>query len=126
MKLQGAIWNELATHLRPGVTVAELNELCAKIAAAERPNSGVAADAKAELGMHGRGQGDDGPIITNSAKQPYQLQTELETNMVFIFKPGVRSSDGRYSITWGDTVVVTENGAERRGSRDHGIWVGPS
>ena len=44
--------------------------------------------------MHGRGAGDDGPLITRSQHRPEQLATQLQENMVFIFKPSLRSADG--------------------------------
>ncbi len=73
--------------------------------------------------MHGRGQGDDGPIITGSARDPRQLAVELRERMVFILKPQVHSADDGHNIAWGDTVVVTRGGGRRLGTRPHGIAI---
>ena len=73
--------------------------------------------------MHGRGAGDDGPLITRSQHRPEQLATQLQENMVFIFKPSLRSADGKYECVWGDTVVVTPKGGRRLGKRPHDIAV---
>ena len=50
------------------------------------PKSGLAANARGDLNMHGRGAGDDGPIITAHAKSPRQLGVTLQENMVFILQ----------------------------------------
>ena len=67
------------------------------------PTKGPATGAIAGLTMHGRGAGDDGPIITNHARDPEQLATRLKENMVFIFKPHVQTPDRSHICTWGDT-----------------------
>jgi Xaa-Pro aminopeptidase len=123
MKLQGEIWHELFAMFRPGTTIGELCDAVVKINERERPATGPAAGALAHLTMHGRGQGDDGPIVTGSARLPYQLRRELRPGMVCILKPEVRAADRSHPTTWGDTVVVTEDGGRRLGQREHGIWV---
>lgn len=123
IKLQGAIVERMWEMLRPGTTMGELMAACQAIAQAEQPSSGPAAGARADLIMHGRGQGDDGPIVTTAAKDPDQLQRTLLSGMVFIFKPEVRMADGTHPINWGDTIVIESRGARRLGARTHGIWV---
>jgi Xaa-Pro aminopeptidase len=121
IKLQREVWNTVYEQLRPGVTIGELvaltEQTCAKLA----PKSGPAAGANAILNMHGRGAGDDGPLVTPSQKRPEQLAVALEANMVFIFKPFVRTQNGEDECTWGDTVVVTPSGGKRLGSRPHDL-----
>jgi len=73
--------------------------------------------------MHGRGAGDDGPIITSTARRPKQLGVVLKENMVFICKPSAITADGNYHCTWGDSVVVTQSGGRRLGKRPHGLAV---
>jgi Xaa-Pro aminopeptidase len=73
--------------------------------------------------MHGRGQGDDGPIITPHARSPRQLAVEMQENMVFICKPAAISADGEHICQWGDTVVVTKSGGRRLGKRPHDLAV---
>lgn len=122
-KLQGEVWFQLAAELRPGATAGELQERCRAICEKEAPASGPAAGATAQLMMHGRGAGDDGPIITNDAKSPVELKKVLRQNPVVIFKPQVRCADRSHPLNWGDSVVVTAADGERLGRREHGIWV---
>src|SRR5207253_8230705 len=77
IKVQREIFNRVAESLKQGVTVGELAELTRKTAEAVAPNSGPAAGASGDLTMHGRGAGDDGPIITPHARSPRQLGVTL-------------------------------------------------
>ena len=126
IKVQREIFNRLMENLKPGVTVKELAELTLEAATAASPASGPAAGARGSLNMHGRGAGDDGPIITRHAKSPRQLGVALQENMVFIFKPSAVSADGKTISTWGDTVVITPNGGRRLGKRPHDLAVSGS
>lgn len=123
IKLQRGIYDTLLERLRPGVTVGELAALtkttCAKLA----PKSGPAAKATAGLNMHGRGAGDDGPLITPSQHRPEQLAVALRENMVFIFKPYVITADESSECNWGDTIVITPSGGRRLGKRPHDLAV---
>jgi Xaa-Pro dipeptidase len=123
IKVQREVFNRVAEALKPGVTVAELAELTRQSGAAAAPKTGPAANARADLTMHGRGAGDDGPIITNHARSPKQLAVALKENMVFICKPSAVTADGKSICTWGDTVVVTPKGARRLGKRPHDLAV---
>ncbi len=123
IKIQREIFNRVMEHLKPGVTVKELAELTIKTGEAAAPKSGPAAGARGDLNMHGRGAGDDGPIITAHAKSPRQLATQLQENMVFICKPSAISADGQSLSTWGDTVVITPSGGKRLGKRPHDLAV---
>jgi Xaa-Pro aminopeptidase len=123
IKVQIEVFNRVLENLKPGITVKELAELTRQTGAAAAPKSGLAAGAKAELTMHGRGAGDDGPIITSHARSPSQLGVMLQENMVFICKPSAISSDGESISTWGDTVVVTPTGGRRLGKRPHELAV---
>jgi hypothetical protein len=93
------------------------------VGAAAAPKSGPAAGARGDLNMHGRGAGDDGPIITAHAKSPRQLAVTLRENMAFICKPSAISADGASLCTWGDTIVITPNGGRRLGKRPHDLAV---
>jgi Xaa-Pro aminopeptidase len=122
IKVQREIFNRLMENLKPGITVKELADLTRATAQRVAPRSGPAAGATAQLTMHGRGAGDDGPIITSNARSPRQLEIALRENMVFIFKPSAKSADGS-TCTWGDSVVVTANGGQRLGKRPHDLAV---
>jgi Xaa-Pro dipeptidase len=119
IKVQREIFNRVLESLKPGITVGELAELTRKTAESVAPQSGAAAGASGDLTMHGRGAGDDGPIITPHAKSPRQLALPMVENMVLVCKPSAISADGEYICQWGDTVVVTKNGGRRLGKRPH-------
>jgi len=123
IKVQREIFNRVMENLKPGVSVKELAELTLKTGAAAAPKSGPAAGARGDLNMHGRGAGDDGPIITAHARSPRQLAVTLQENMVFICKPSAISADGQSLSTWGDTIVITQSGGKRLGKRPHGLAV---
>ena len=70
IKVQREIFNRVMEHLKPGVSVKELAELTLKAAKPPRRRAGPAAGARGNLNMHGRGAGDDGPIITRARQKP--------------------------------------------------------
>ncbi len=123
IKVQREVFNRVFENLKPGITVKELAELTRKTGEEAAPKSGHAAGAKARLTMHGRGAGDDGPIITSNARSPRQLGVTLRENMVLICKPSAITADGNSICTWGDTVVVTAQGGRRLGRRPHDLAV---
>jgi len=123
IKVQREVFEAIRPLLKPGVTVKELSEATQVAGKKAAPSSGPAKDAKSKLTMHGRGAGDDGPIITNHARDPEQLMTQMRENMVFIFKPQSTTESGSHICTWGDTVVVTPQGGRRLGTRPHDLAV---
>jgi len=123
IKVQGEVYHRLLEILKPGITVGEMAERTKEFVAAAVPAKGPAAGARGRLNMHGRGAGDDGPLVTPSQIRPEQLAVALKENMAFIFKPGVISADGNCECVWGDTIVITADGGRRLGSRPHGHLV---
>jgi Xaa-Pro aminopeptidase len=126
IKMQREIFNRVMENLKPGTTVKDIAEMIVNFGAAAAPKTGLAAGARSGLSMHGRGAGDDGPIITSHAKSPRQLAVALQENMVFIFKPSAISADGQSINTWGDTIVITPGGGRRLGKRLHDLAVSSS
>ena len=123
IKVQREIFNRVLESLKPGITVGELADLTRRVGESAAPKTGPAAGANGDLTMHGRGAGDDGPIITPHAKSPKQLGVAMRENMVFVCKPAAISADHEYTCQWGDTVVVTKNGGRRLGRRPHELAV---
>jgi Xaa-Pro aminopeptidase len=123
IKLQRDIYNKLLERLRPGITVGELAQLTETFCSELAPKSGPAAGAVALLNMHGRGQGDDGPLITPSQRRPEQLNVALRDDMTFIFKPYVKTADKKSECCWGDTIVITPQGGRRLGRRVHDLRI---
>ena len=68
---------------------------------------------KSEILMHGRGYGDDGPLLTPRDQGENSRDVRIEKNNVWVWKPLVYSADGGTQFTWGGCVVVTEKGGEQ-------------
>jgi len=94
-------------RLRPGTTLGELAALT------ERVVQGTPYQAR--LIMHGRGLGDDAPMLIYS--NPAMAGWRVEENAVFIVKPVIMTEGRKRYVVWGDSVVATPNGARRLGSR---------
>ena len=122
-KVQQEVFETILAKLTPGITVRELAELTVAIGKKAAPATGPAAGAISQFTMHGRGAGDDGPIITSQARDPQQLAVALCQNMAFIFKPSSMTPNKSHICTWGDTVVVTPSGGRRLGHRPHVLAV---
>ena len=75
------------------------------------------------LTFHGRGLGDDWPLIVAgraAGGTGNLLERVIEENTAFVVKPSVHPKDSDYrgdSITWADSVYVTATGARRFGRR---------
>ena len=75
------------------------------------------------LTMHGRGLGDDWPLIVAGGAgggTGNLLEHQVEEKAVFVVKPSVRPRNSTYrgdGLTWADTVLVTATGARRMGKR---------
>ena len=95
--------------MRPGVALGALVDVCAEVAA------GTPYSCKPIV--HGRGLGHDAPVLVFHARDERTAGWALETGSAFIVKPVVALPDGSRKVMWGDTVVVTPNGAERLGTR---------
>jgi Xaa-Pro dipeptidase len=125
IKPQREIFNIILEKSRPGVSVRELCEIT--IAAGEKaiPKTGPAAGAVARMTLHGRGAGDDGPIIAGNIHTAENLAVTLQENMVFIFKPHVEVMRGgsKSICRWGDTIAITKSGGVRLGTLPHDLKV---
>jgi methionine aminopeptidase len=125
MKVQQEVFAEVMAKLKPGLTVRELALQTEKASDKARPKSGHAANCIVKLTLHGRGAGDDGPIITNTSRNQRDLDVTFKEKMVFIVKPSVETANGttKSICTWGDTVVVTQDGGKRLGTLPHDLAV---
>ncbi|MCH7793885.1 MAG: aminopeptidase P family protein [Proteobacteria bacterium] len=123
IKVQRQVFDTVLESLKPGCTLKQILDIAMEAGKEAAPAKGAAAGATTKLTMHGRGAGDDGPIVTTHARDPEQLATELRENMVFICKPSAQAADGGSPCTWGDTVLVTPAGGRRLGKRPHDLAV---
>jgi Xaa-Pro aminopeptidase len=110
MKLTIEAFERVRAKMAPGVRIAEL------IAAASLRSG----DGRIEtgLGFHGRGTGNDGPLLVAFRPEPQEvLDIVIEQDCSFIIKPSARVDGVEDYSRWGDSVVVTARGAERLGTR---------
>lgn len=124
-KVQRELFEALRENFRSGVTLRELGEVTIRAGAKATPKSGPAASAQSRLTLHGRGAGDDGPIMVGNMHDSPDLDLVLEDNMVCIMKPSVEIGEGkgRTICRWGDTVAVSSAGGVRLGTWPHQLAV---
>lgn len=116
-KVHAEAWNRTWEVLRPGTTFAAVE-------AAVRP--ATAGRFAARQTLHGRGLGDDMPLITSSSSPSNRMgERALREGVCFVLKPYATWTDsqGEKELNWGDTVVITRDGARRLGQRPHELIV---
>ena len=96
--------------LKPGVTISDV------VAASNV--TGMNGRVRAVLGGHGRGTGDDGPLLIDGERDnPLTGGLIIEEGCSLALKPSA-SFDGKSAYArWGETVAVTRDGAVRLGTR---------
>jgi Xaa-Pro dipeptidase len=101
--------------MRPGATWGEVEAGTRAVAKGTR--------FEIEFLLHGRGLGNDGPMLIPTDTHDHVKDDPLRANTVFILKPFAVIAGERYNprhtfeVQWGDSVVVRERGAERLGTR---------
>jgi Xaa-Pro dipeptidase len=90
-------------HMKPGTAFPDLIE---HIASFSRDRM------RASVGLHGRGWGNDGPLITGRAPLDKVRNLRIERGNTWVWKPHVLSEDGRIDFQWGGDVAVTDSGGE--------------
>lgn len=125
IKIQREIFNAVIEHFKPGVSLRELMETAVTTCERASPKTGPTAGTTTTLTLHGRGAGDDGPIMVGNMRESKDLDVLVQENMVCIFKPSAENRrNGKKTICrWGDTVVARENGGERLGTLPHDLAV---
>jgi Xaa-Pro aminopeptidase len=110
MKLTAESFERVVARMAPGVTMREL------IAAGRV--AGLGGRLKVELGLHGRGTGDDGPLLVASRRETEDvLDLALAEGCCVAVKPSAALDGIGDYCRWGDSVAVTAKGAERLGTR---------
>jgi Xaa-Pro aminopeptidase len=97
--------------LKPGTPCADVLDFGKSV---EKKN-----DLTTNIFLAGRGAGDDGPVIDASTSADTLKGLTIEKNTLWLWRPAVKSSDGKVELAWGGTVLVTEKGAERLSERAH-------
>ena len=105
------IFDKMLELLKPGVTFGE-------VVAFYQDEVRAAGYEPGEALMHGRGLGEDAPMLWGAVREFPESQGKLKHGHVFILKPAAKRGKMRDSIRAGDTVVIEENGARRLGKRE--------
>jgi Xaa-Pro aminopeptidase len=131
-KAHADLYPELLDTLRPGVTVGRMIDKIIELGRRVGGSKGPLAGASASLIIHGRGLGDDRPLLLTSpdAKPDYEatersLAVGFPENGVYIVKPTIWSADRKRQFIWGDSVRVTKSGAKRLGKGPLGMLLSP-
>jgi Xaa-Pro dipeptidase len=105
------IFDRMLQFLKPGITFGAV----AKFYQDEVAAAGYEPDGAL---MHGRGLGEDAPMLWGARKDFPEKDQLLKEGHVFILKPACRQGFMRDSIRAGDTVAIEANGARRLGKRE--------
>lgn len=82
---------------------------------------GAGRGMKTLILMHGRGYGDDGPLLTPRSRGESLRDLRIEKGNAWVWKPYAMTADERIEFVWGGDVVVTDNGGEVLFKRPHGM-----
>jgi Xaa-Pro aminopeptidase len=105
------IFEKMLKLLKPGVTFGEV----AAFYQDEVKRAGYEPDGAL---MHGRGLGEDAPMLWGAVREFPESKDKLRRGHVFILKPAARRGEMRDSIRAGDTVAIEPSGARRLGKRE--------
>ncbi len=106
-----AIFDKMLKFLKPGITFGAV----AKFYQDEVRSAGYEPDGAL---MHGRGLGEDAPMLWGARHDFPEKDATLKAGHVFILKPAAKQGFMRDSIRAGDTVAIEANGARRLGKRE--------
>ena len=105
------IFDRMLKILKPGVTFGEVVQFYQD----EVQAAGYEPDGAL---MHGRGLGEDAPMLWGARRDFPEKEAKLKEGHVFILKPACKQGFMRDSIRAGDTVAIEANGARRLGKRE--------
>ena len=105
------IFDRMLKFVKPGVTFGAV----AKFYQDEVAAAGYEPDGAL---MHGRGLGEDAPMLWGARKDFPEKVQQLKQGHVFILKPACKQGFMRDSIRAGDTVAIEASGARRLGKRE--------
>ena len=105
------IFDKMVKFLKPGITFGEV----VKFYQEEVQVAGYEPDGAL---MHGRGLGEDTPMLWGARRDFPESNAKLKEGHVFILKPAAKQGFMRDSIRAGDTVAIEAQGARRLGTRE--------
>ncbi|MGE5219952.1 MAG: M24 family metallopeptidase [Chloroflexota bacterium] len=104
------IFDKMLQFLKPGVTFGAVAQYYQE----EVQSAGYEPDGAL---LHGRGLGEDAPMLWGARRDFSEQNAKLKEGHVFILKPAAKRGFMRDSIRAGDTVAIEANGARRLGKR---------
>ena len=105
------IFDRMVKFVKPGITFGAVAQFYQdEVAAAGYEPDGAL--------MHGRGLGEDAPMLWGARKDFPEKDLLLKQGHVFILKPACKQGFMRDSIRAGDTVAIEASGARRLGKRE--------
>jgi Xaa-Pro dipeptidase len=105
------IFDKMLKFLKPGITFGEVVQFYQE----EVQAAGYEPDGAL---LHGRGLGEDAPMLWGARRDFPEKNAKLKEGHVFILKPAAKQGFMRDSIRAGDTVAIEANGAKRLGKRE--------
>ena len=105
------VFEKMLKFLKPGVTFGE-------VVAFYQDEMMSAGYEPGDALMHGRGLGEDAPMLWAAQRNFPESQNKLKQGQVFILKPAAKKGEMRDSIRAGDTVAIENNGTRRLGKRE--------
>ena len=105
------IFDKMVRFLKPGVSFGEVVRFYQE----EVQAAGYEPDGAL---MHGRGLGEDAPMLWGARADFPEKEAKLKEGHVFILKPAAKQGFMRDSIRAGDTVAIEASGARRLGTRE--------
>lgn len=113
VELQRRVFEAGLERMRPGTTFGEFIDFI----------NGFSAEPelKTLVLLHGRGVGDDGPLLTPRARGAAIRELRFAKGNAFVWKPYAMAGDRRIEFVWGGDVVVTDKGGEVLFRRPHGL-----
>jgi Xaa-Pro aminopeptidase len=105
------IFDRMLSFLKPGVTFGAV----IKFYQDEVKAAGYEPDGAL---LHGRGLGEDAPMLWGARRDFPEQEAKLKEGHVFILKPACKQGFMRDSIRAGDTVAIEASGARRLGTRE--------
>jgi Xaa-Pro aminopeptidase len=111
VELQREVFEAGLAYMKPGLTYREFIDFVVGFSKRD--------DLKTALTLHGRGMGDDGPLITSRSSNERLRNLTMQAGNAWVWKPVARTADGKAEFQWGGTVALTERGVERYFERKH-------
>jgi Xaa-Pro dipeptidase len=114
MDLQPDLFYAGMELMKPGSTLGELMDFV--------NGFGERRGMKSLVLMHGRGYGNDGPLLTPQERGSSETrELRFEKGNAWVWKPIASSADERIEVSWGGCVVVTESGGQQLAPRTPSI-----